>query len=606
MGQNTSSLDPDFDPYYRWLGIPKGKRPVNHYQLLGVSRKEQDKEIIREAAERQKMVVKTFEPDPSNPVASRVLYEIEEASFVLLDNDFRSRYNAFLKEKKGKKSWSRAYNKWRKGMLKKSKLPEEYVTISQSSGFVEEFAIVFSIIFVGFVLMAAITFYFPWTKITEDQEDKPQPNQVVGVLKPAPVKQNVPEEKVEEKKPVENKELVPVVNQLPEEPAGGIVLFNGVNLKGWNVHIPEGLRATPEQCWMVNPETKVLKCLGTDHNWIETDKSYRNFILKLDWRFPEGTQIEIPGSGVMVRSNGVSRFGKWPDGIEAQIGEKDSGDFWQVDVPFEATRPSPENKRQYLGATSADKPVGQWNSMEVKCENDRITVSVNGKLVNEGWGTPATKGKICLLSQMTPLEFRNISLVELEDSSDSAVTSNTGVFGTLFDGKTFQGWKTLGFNNVDGWRIKNGELISKRQKNVPHLITETFYDDFEFQCDFWLFPKSNSGIYLRGLYEVQLLDDPAFPNSKPETKCCSIYGLIAPSKSAYKGAKKWNQLKVRLEDKIVTVILNGQTVIDHRPITKLTGGQYLNIPEGQPGPIAIQHYGDPVKFRKISISPLGK
>ncbi len=172
LAEFRDSFNLDFDPYYRWLGITSKQRPLTHYQLLGIGTKEQDREAIFNAAERQKMNVKAFQGDTEGYVVARILYEIEEARFILLDDDYRSQYDAFMKEKKKKASWKRRYQKWRKRALQNSELPKEYVYITQSSGIVEEFLLVFSIILAGFVLMAWVSFTY-WPKPEHRNNNQP-------------------------------------------------------------------------------------------------------------------------------------------------------------------------------------------------------------------------------------------------------------------------------------------------------------------------------------------------------------------------------------------------------------------------------------------------
>jgi formylglycine-generating enzyme required for sulfatase activity/serine/threonine protein kinase len=179
------SFNLDFDPYYRWLGITSKQRPVTHYQLLGVGIKEQDREAIFNAAERQKMNVKAFQGDTEGYVVARILYEIEEARFILFDDDYRTQYDTFMTEKRKKRSWERRYQKWRKRALQNSELPKEYVYITQSSGFVEEFLMTFSIILAGFVLMAWVSFTY-WPK-PGDHKNKQQNIAVNVPVKKKPV-----------------------------------------------------------------------------------------------------------------------------------------------------------------------------------------------------------------------------------------------------------------------------------------------------------------------------------------------------------------------------------------------------------------------------------
>jgi hypothetical protein len=174
---------------------------------------------------------------------------------------------------------------------------------------------------------------------------------------------------------------------------------------------------------------------------------------------------------------------------------------------------------------------------------------------------------------------------------------------SLFDGRTLKGWKPDKGNQIRGWTAVNGELRLSPIQGSTSLVSTNSFDDFEFQCEFWLNAKTASGVFLRGAYELQLLDDPSFPQVRQVGRCGAIWGLIAPSESAYHGPQQWNRLFVRLEGKTVSVVMNGTTVIDRQFIAQPTAGAY-DASEGQPGPIVLQSQGTAAKFRSIEIRPL--
>lgn len=170
----------------------------------------------------------------------------------------------------------------------------------------------------------------------------------------------------------------------------------------------------------------------------------------------------------------------------------------------------------------------------------------------------------------------------------------------LFDGRSLEQWVSADGGEITGWDVKNELIVSNPGEDVPYLVTKEKFKDFEFECEFMLGPKANGGVYLRGRYEVQLLDDKSFPKSKPVGKCGSIWGQIAPTKSAYQGPNKWNELKVELRDKNVTITLNGTKIIDDKQIRKPTGGAIDENVE-EPGPIALQSQSSDVRFRNLKI-----
>ena len=118
--------------------------------------------------------------------------------------------------------------------------------------------------------------------------------------------------------------------------------------------------------------------------------------------------------------------------------------------------------------------------------------------------------------------------------------------------------------------------------------------------EFLLGPDANSGVYLRGRYEVQLIDEQATDKGYG---CGGIYGLIAPVQRAYRGAGIWNTLDIRLVDRQVTVAMNGTSVLASRHIPRITAGA-LDDDESRAGPIMLQGYSRLVRFRNVWIKPL--
>lgn len=191
---------------------------------------------------------------------------------------------------------------------------------------------------------------------------------------------------------------------------GSIPLFNGKDLTGWTpVLDKEG--ADPKETWSV--EDGILKCTGKPAGYIKTDKEYGDYVLTVDWRWPAGT--EGGNNGVLVHSSTPRALGIWPKSIEVQLFKDNAGDFWvigtELDVPDEATRK--EGRRHKNLTDGAEKPIGEWNTMEITCKGDTISVKVNGQLVNEATNCSETKGAISLQSEGAPIEYRNIVLKPL-------------------------------------------------------------------------------------------------------------------------------------------------------------------------------------------------
>lgn len=167
----------------------------------------------------------------------------------------------------------------------------------------------------------------------------------------------------------------------------------------------------------------------------------------------------------------------------------------------------------------------------------------------------------------------------------------------LFNGKDLTGWKALGNNNQ--WEVKNGILTSSH--SGVNLATEQKFNDFKLHVEFRYQKGSNSGVYLRGRYEVQIED--ASRDEHPESGLFSgIYGFLPPSEIAALGPDQWQTYDITLIGRMVTVVANGKLVISNQEIPGITGGA-LDSNEGEPGPIYIQGDHGPIEFRKVVITP---
>jgi hypothetical protein len=170
---------------------------------------------------------------------------------------------------------------------------------------------------------------------------------------------------------------------------------------------------------------------------------------------------------------------------------------------------------------------------------------------------------------------------------------------SLFNGKDLSGWRPSDPNATATWKVENGTLLSPG--HGPDLITDAKFEDFKLHVEFNCAPKSNSGVYLRGRYEVQIEDDPV-PEG-PTMRTGSVYGFLAASPEQPRRPGEWQTYDITLVGRVVTVVQNGQTIIDKQEIPGITGGA-LDSHEGLPGPIYLQGSEDGhVAFRNILITP---
>jgi hypothetical protein len=169
----------------------------------------------------------------------------------------------------------------------------------------------------------------------------------------------------------------------------------------------------------------------------------------------------------------------------------------------------------------------------------------------------------------------------------------------LFNGKDLSGWTPSDPSATPTWKVENGTLISPG--HGPELISDAKFNDFKLHVEFNCERGANSGVYLRGRYEVQIEDDPV-PEG-PTMRTGGIYGFIAPSPEQPRRPGEWQTYDITLVGRVVTVVQNGQTIIDKQEIPGITGGA-LDSHEGLPGPIYLQgSEAGHVAFRNITITP---
>lgn len=182
---------------------------------------------------------------------------------------------------------------------------------------------------------------------------------------------------------------------------------------------------------------------------------------------------------------------------------------------------------------------------------------------------------------------------------------------TLLAANDLSGWRLIESQAENGWTVRAGILDNRPIEPQPgqprrrfgNLRTEREFDDFRLTLEVKVPPKSNSGVYLRGIYEVQILDSHGKPLDSHNMG--AIYSRITPLISAERPAGEWQSLDITLVDRHATVILNGRTIIDNHPLAGVTGGALWSDPL-RPGPIYLQGDHGPVSYRNIVIRPVLK
>lgn len=206
--------------------------------------------------------------------------------------------------------------------------------------------------------------------------------------------------------------------QAPPEP---ISLFNGTDLTGWHVDVPEMDTSDARSPFIVRDG--MLVSLGTPQGHLITDAIYQDYRLQVEYRF-----AGEPGNcGVLVHaSKPRSLYDMFPKSLEVQMMHENAGDFWciveDIKVPdMEARRGPPEEwgitegkKRRIFNLTDgSESPLGEWNSMTIECLKDEIKVWVNGDLVNYGSECTVNRGQIAVQAEGSEVEFRKLELTPI-------------------------------------------------------------------------------------------------------------------------------------------------------------------------------------------------
>lgn len=201
-------------------------------------------------------------------------------------------------------------------------------------------------------------------------------------------------------------------------------LFNGRDLAGWKPVLDDPA-ADPAQTWSV--KDGILHCTGSPRGYLRTERDgFHDYQLHVEWRWPEGTP-DRANNGVLVHVSTPNALGVWPKSLEVQLANGNAGDFWvipgddspdptTIDVPLKSivSQQRVAGRRHFNFTDGSEKPVGEWNTMEIFCRGDTVTVKVNGEIVNYAFDCSVREGAIALQSEGAPIEYRAVVLSPLE------------------------------------------------------------------------------------------------------------------------------------------------------------------------------------------------
>ncbi len=180
----------------------------------------------------------------------------------------------------------------------------------------------------------------------------------------------------------------------------------------------------------------------------------------------------------------------------------------------------------------------------------------------------------------------------------------------LFNGKDLTGWKLINEKQTNGFKVVDGALVNDpvQTEGAAHisygnLRTEQEFEDFNLKLEVNVPPGNNSGVYLRGMYEIQVVD--SYKKELDPHNMGAVYSRIKPVVAAEKPAGEWQSLDITLCDRHATVILNGVKIIDNQPIYGPTGGA-IKSDVFAAGPIYLQGDHGKVSYRNMVLTPIVK
>jgi len=191
----------------------------------------------------------------------------------------------------------------------------------------------------------------------------------------------------------------------PKPAKGTVMLFNGKNLNNWVFHLKDP-SVDPAKVFTV--QDGVIHIKGDPFGYMRTKESYSDYKLHVEYRYP----VELSNSGVFIHGQGADTI--WLKCIECQLKAGSAGDFVCMNGSDMNERKDKSNRVVKKLAESKEKPVGEWNTMEVTCKANTIEVTVNGVTQNKGTNLNISSGSICLQSEGKEIEFRNVFLTPLK------------------------------------------------------------------------------------------------------------------------------------------------------------------------------------------------
>jgi hypothetical protein len=400
-----------------------------------------------------------------------------------------------------------------------------------------------------------------------------------------------------------------------------VSLFNGKDLTGWT-----------GKGYVVKDGTIICSPKGRN---LTTVKQYSNYIFEFEFKLPPGGNnglgIHYPGSGNPAYT-----------GMEVQILDDTAKKYAQLkDYQFHGGLYTLKAaKKGHL------KPVGEWNKEKVTVNGNKVTVKLNGTIINEAnlddlqkkypkhQGVKRRSGHLCFCGHGDPVQFRGMKITELPSATPSAANAQNSPpkgFTALFNGKDLKDW--FGHSTKDPrtlwkmtkeqleshkiktredinkhWSVNNGELVNDGKG--LYLTTNKDYANFELLLEYKTVAKADSGVYLRGAPQVQIWDTTKEGGKWKHGADKGSGGLWNnskgapgknPSKLMDKPFGQWNSMRIIMIGNKVTVHLNGEKVVDAAVMENYFDRKN---PIFERGPIQLQTHGGEIRWRNVFIKEL--
>lgn len=344
-------------------------------------------------------------------------------------------------------------------------------------------------------------------------------------------------------------------------------------------------------CFLFVVSCKVAK-VEEDNTMAKTDMS--RFLGQ--WSFDIGSERGIPGSvgwiEILKKGEYIDANLMWGKGSVSPVPY-----IYLADDVLYIGRPSrkmPLNRDDDGGQErSFDLPT--W--LEIKIDDENLTgYQQSPKLSGIGVAFDRIKGR----KLPDVLSAPDLSKLKFDEPVNLVKNHND-----------LTGWVVVGQNVTNGWSVTEGVITNNpvQKEGTQHidygnLRTEQSFEDFNLRFEVKVPKHSNSGVYLRGMFEVQIVDSYERPLNI-HNSMGAIYSRIKPVVKAEKPSETWQAMDITYVNRHVTVKLNGTTIIDNQPVHGPTGGAIISD-ISLPGPICLQGDHGAVSYRNLILTPIIK